>query len=131
MPRRSRLIVFLVSTPLAAFVIVGGLLGAARRAPQQAAEPLKVFSDAEGLIIRNYVDNITNVDKLFDGAMRGLVDDLDSSSAFLQPDEVKAIQAGTPLGPADVGLAVTHQYYMRVIGVRDGSPAARAGIESG
>jgi carboxyl-terminal processing protease len=130
MSRRSRFVILFVSTPLVAFVIVGGLLGAARRVPQQALKPLAPFTDAVGLIINDYVDNV-NIDKVFDGAMRGLVDDLDSSSAYLMPDDVKAIDANTPLGPADVGLVVTHQFYMRVVGIRDGSPAARAKLESG
>jgi carboxyl-terminal processing protease len=63
--------------------------------------------------------------------MRGLADGLDTSSAFLQPDEVKAADSTTPLPSGDTGLVVTRQYYLRVLGVRDGSPAARAGLQSG
>ena len=36
-----------------------------------------------------------------------------------------------PLPPADVGLVVTRQFYLRVLGVRDGSPAAKAGLQTG
>src|SRR4029077_130947 len=37
--------------------------------------------------------------------------------------------AGTPAG--DVGLELTRQYYLRVIAARDGSPAAKAGLQTG
>jgi carboxyl-terminal processing protease len=65
------------------------------------------------------------------GAMRGLSDALDPDSAYLPADLVKAIEQNSNAGPADVGLELTRQYYLRVVSARDGSPAARAGIRSG
>lgn len=63
--------------------------------------------------------------------MRGLVDSMDPSSAYLSAAEVKAIDAATPLPAGDTGLVVTRQFYLRIVGVRDGSPAARAGLKTG
>jgi carboxyl-terminal processing protease len=34
-------------------------------------------------------------------------------------------------GPADIGVELTRQYYLRVVSARDGSPAARAGLRTG
>jgi carboxyl-terminal processing protease len=130
MTRPTRLFVALVSTPLVALVAVGGLVGAPAAAEQQSFKHLRVFQDVLQLVFTAYVEDV-NVDKVMDGAMRGLADQLDTSSAFLQPEEVKAIDSGAPLPPGDVGLVVTRQFYLRVLGVRDGSPAARAGIQSG
>ncbi|MDQ3169425.1 MAG: S41 family peptidase, partial [Acidobacteriota bacterium] len=71
------------------------------------------------------------VDEVMEGALRGLTDGLDGDSAYLTPAEVKLIEAGAAPAPGDVGLAITRQYYLRVVAVRDGSPAHKAGIRSG
>jgi len=129
---RSRLLVFLVSAPLVALVAVGGPLGAgaAGPAPQQNVSQLPVFQDVVRFILGAYVEEV-NIDKVMDGAMRGLADALDPSSAFLTAEEVRALQ-GTATQPAgEVGLIVTRWGYLRIVGVRDGSPAARAGLQTG
>lgn len=132
MSARSRLLVFLVSAPLVALVVVGGSLGAGATTtlPQQHVSQLGVFQDVVGFILRAYVEEV-NIDKVMDGAMRGLADGLDPSSTFLTAEEVRALQAagGAPAG--EVGLIVTRWGYLRVVGVRDGSPAARAGLTTG
>jgi len=65
------------------------------------------------------------------GALKGLADGLDPDSAYLTPDLVKAAEGGQAAGPADVGLVLTRQYYLRIISARDGSPAAKAGLRTG
>src|SRR5690606_1502442 len=129
--RRTRLLALLTSTPLLVLVLVGGMLGAARPAiGQQGFDHLPVFWDVVRLTLGAYVEP-PDVDRLMDGAMRGLTDGLDAASSYLTPEEVRAFDAGTPLPPADTGITVTKQYYLRVVGLRDDSPAARAGIRSG
>jgi carboxyl-terminal processing protease len=128
MSSRSRVLIFLVSTPLAAFLVVGGLLGAST--VQKGVPHLKVFEDVVALIVNAYVEDV-NVDKIFDGAMRGLADGLDSSSGYLTPAEVRTLDANAPPPAGDVGVVLSRQFYLRVIGVRDGSPAKRAGLQTG
>ena len=111
-------------------LIVGGLLGASRPVPQNGVSHLKVFEDVIQLISHAYVEDV-NIDKVFDGAMRGLGDGLDASSAYLMPDEVKSLEANQPLPAGDVGVVLSRQFYLRVVGVRDGSPAQRARIAEG
>jgi len=130
MSSKSRWLVFLVSTPLVALVAIGGLLGASPEVPQQSFPHLRMFQDVLGLVMENYVEPV-DVDRVMEGAMRGLADGLDPSSAYLTPDEVRAVESGGPPPGADVGLVVTRQFYLRVVGVRDGSPAARAGLQTG
>jgi carboxyl-terminal processing protease len=130
MSSRSRWLIFLVSTPLVVFAAVGGLLGASSARTQEEFPHLAVFRDVVSHILQTYVEPV-NPDKVMDGAMRGLVDGLDPSSAYLSAEEVKAIDAATPLAAGDVGLAVTRQFYLRIVGVLDGSPAARAGLKTG
>ena len=102
MTSRTRLWVLAVSTPIIAFVLVGGYLGQAM-AKDETFQHLRVFEDVVGLVVENYVEEV-DVRKAMAGAMRGLADGLDPDSAFLTPELVKAIEANTSEGPADVGL---------------------------
>src|SRR5579872_3963478 len=130
MTTRTRLSVLLISTPLLAFILVGGLRGNASGG-DPVFQHLRVFEDVVSLILNNYVEN-AKIDKVMEGAMRGLADGLDPDSSYLTPADVKAIDAGaSAVPPGDVGLELTRQYYLRVIAARDGSPAAKAGLQTG
>ena len=127
--KRLRLLTLAISTPLVLVVVLGGFRGSAS-AVQGSFPHLRVFEDVISLIMSSYVEEV-QVDEVMEGALRGLADGLDGDSAYLTPSEVKLIEAGTAPAPADVGLAITRQYYLRVVAVRDGSPAHKAGIRSG
>jgi len=135
MTSKSRWLVFLVSTPLVALIAIGGLLSAkaaprtAANASEQAFPHLRVFEDVVSLIMSSYVED-ADADKVMDGAMRGLADSMDPMSAYLTPDEVLLAKNQSALPAGDVGLVVSRQFYLRVVGVRDGSPAARAGLRT-
>jgi carboxyl-terminal processing protease len=130
MTTRTRLSVLLISTPLLAFIIVGGLRGNASGG-DPTFQHLRVFEDVVSLILNNYVET-AKIDKVMEGAMRGMADGLDPDSSYLTAADVKAIDAGASAIPAgDVGLELTRQYYLRVIAARDGSPAAKAGLQTG
>ena len=76
---KTRVSVLLVSTPVLAFVIVGGLMGNTSIAGGQTSQPyqqLGVFQDVVSLVMNNYVGEV-EVDKVMDGAMRGLADGMD------------------------------------------------------
>lgn len=133
MTRTTRWLVFVISTPLVFLVAVGGLIGARAAAPepaQQGFAHLRVFEDVVSLIVSSYVEEI-DVDPVMDGAMRGLADSLDAESAYLTPSDVRALDAGDTRGTADIGVVVARQFYLRAVGVRDESPAARVGLRSG
>src|SRR5262249_27073545 len=91
---------------------------------------LRVFDDVVSLVVNNYVEEV-DVKKAMGGAMRGLADGLDPDTAYLSPDLVKTVETNQPPGPADVGLEASRQHYLRVSSVRDGSPAAKAGLRTG
>jgi carboxyl-terminal processing protease len=129
MSSRTRLVVMSISAPVIAFAIVGGLLGKVM-AREESYQYLKIFDDVVTLVSSNYVEDI-NVNKVMTGAMHGLADGLDPESAYLTPEEVKQVEAGSALPPAGVGLELTRQYYLRVIAARDNSPAAKAGLRTG
>src|SRR4029077_13716653 len=130
MSSRTRLIVMSISAPVIAFAIVGGFLGKVMAGQDAPYQHLKIFDDVVTVIRSQYVEEV-NIDKVMNGAMHGLADGLDPDSAYLTPDEVKQVEAGTPLPAAGVGLELTRQYYLRVIAARDNSPAAKAGLHTG
>jgi carboxyl-terminal processing protease len=130
MTSKTRLSILLVSTPVLAFVIVGGLIGQERSSGDRVFRHLRVFDDVVQLVISNYVEDV-KVDKAMEGALRGLADGLDPDSAYLDTQEVRAIASGEALPDGDVGIELTRQYYLRVIAARDGSPAAKAGLQTG
>jgi carboxyl-terminal processing protease len=129
MSARSRLIVLSISAPVIVFAIVGGFLGKVM-AREDTYQHLRTFEEVTQLVTSNYVEDV-NVDKVMNGAMRGLADSLDPDSAYLSADEVKQAESGAPLPAGDVGIDLTRQYYLRVVSTRDNSPAAKAGLRTG
>src|SRR5436190_21459450 len=116
MSSRTRFIVMTISAPVIAFAVVGGFLGKVM-AREETWPQLRIFGDVVELISSNYVEE-ANIDKVMRGAMRGLADGLDPDTAYLTPDQVKQVEAGTPLPAGDVGIEPTRQYYLRVAASR-------------
>jgi carboxyl-terminal processing protease len=128
---KTRLSVLLLSTPLLAFVVVGGLMGKASAGnDDQTFQHLRVFEEVVQLVMNNYVEEV-KVDRAMDGAMRGLAEGLDPDSAYLTTKQVREVESGAALPEGDVGIELTRQFYLRVIAARDGSPAEKAGIQTG
>ncbi len=127
---KTRLSVLLICTPILAFVIIGGLMGrASALGNDETFQHLRVFDDVVSLVMSNYVEEV-KVDKVMEGAMRGLADGLDPDSAYLNVAQVREVEGGKPLAEGQVGLELTRQFYLRVIAARDNSPAAKAGIQT-
>jgi carboxyl-terminal processing protease len=129
MTTRTRLWVLLVSTPVMAFALVGGYLGHAM-AKDGTFQHLRVFEDVVSLVVNNYVEEV-DVKEAMQGALKGLAEGLDPDSAYLTPELVRAVESNNAAGPADIGVVLIRQYYLRVVSTRDGSPAARAGLRTG
>lgn len=128
---KTRLSVLALSTPILIFVVVGGLMGnTSARGGDDTLQHLRVFEDVVGLVLNYYVEEV-KIDRAMEGAMKGLADGLDPDSAYLNPKQLTEVQSGAPLPEGDVGLELTRQYYLRVVAARDGSPAAKAGLQTG
>src|SRR5215203_3479850 len=87
---KTRLSILLVSTPVLAFVIVGGLMGQERGSGDKVFRHLRVFEDVVTLVRSQYVEEV-KMDKAMEGALRGLADGLDPDSAYLDAEQVKAV----------------------------------------
>jgi carboxyl-terminal processing protease len=126
MKSRARLVVLMVSIPVLAFAVIGGFMGKAL-ARQESYPFLRIFEDVVTLIVNNYVEEV-QVDKVMQGAMKGLADGLDPDTSYLDAAQVKTFETNGSLATGRTGLELTRQYYLKVIAARDGSPAARAGL---
>jgi carboxyl-terminal processing protease len=79
----------------------------------------------------SYVDPVER-GKLVEGAIKGMVENLDPHSNYLPPDEWKQFQSDTEGKFGGVGLEVDGRgEKLIVIAPIEGSPAQRAGIKSG
>jgi len=130
MNHRGRLLVLAVSVAIVAFVAVGGFMNRAMAARGGSFQHLRIFDDVVSLISNNYVEQV-DLDKLMHGAMHGLADGLDPDTAYLDTAQTAAFEKGAALQSGRTGIELTRQYYLRVIAARDGSPAARAGLQPG
>src|SRR5918994_3532357 len=103
MTSKTRLSILLVSTPVLAFVIVGGLMGQERVPGDRVFRHLRVFEDVINLVMQNYVEEV-KVDRAMEGAMKGLADGLDPDSAYLDPNQARAAATSQSLPDGEVGL---------------------------
>ncbi len=103
MTSRTRLIGILVSAPVIAFTVIGGLLAHAMARTDETLATLRVFHDVVSLIMSNYVEQ-PNMESVMRGAMRGLAEGLDSDSAYLTQPQVRQVEGGEQPGAADVGI---------------------------
>jgi carboxyl-terminal processing protease len=132
MNRRGRALVLALSLSIVLFAAVGGFMSGAMAAREEGSsyEHLRIFEDVVSLISNNYVEEV-NIDKVMHGAMHGLADGLDPDSAYLDVSQVGAFEKNELLLAGQTGIELTRQYYLRVIAARDGSPAAKAGLQAG
>lgn len=94
-------------------------------------EQTRLFAEVMERVRRDYVEPIDEKE-LFDSAIRGMVSDLDRHSEFLSADEYQDIRDSTSGRYSGVGLEVSAQdNAILVIAPIEGTPAQRAGIESG
>ncbi len=96
--------------------------------PYAAVEQLgRVLVEVEN----EYVDPVDRT-KLVDGAIKGMVAELDPHSSYMPPDEYQAFQSDTEGQFGGVGIEVeTKNDQLIVLAPIEGSPAERAGVKSG
>jgi carboxyl-terminal processing protease len=131
MTRRGRSVVLAVSLPIVLFAAIGGFMSRAMAARNDSSyQHLRIFEDVVTLITNNYVEDI-DMDKVMRGAMHGLADGLDPDTAYLDAEQVTTFEKAAAEETGETGIELTRQYYLRVIAAREGSPAARAGLQPG
>jgi carboxyl-terminal processing protease len=118
---------------LAAFV--GGMV-AARPLVAGRFDPyhkLAIFTKVLSYIENNYVEDISESELMY-GAARGLTEVLDPHSRFMDPEEYEKLKQETEGNAEIIGIGIDLEKRKRgfvVVSPIEGSPAWRAGIESG
>ncbi len=98
---------------------------------EQSVAQAELLAEVMERVKREYVEPVNDAE-LLDNAIRGMVGDLDRHSAFLDANEYKDIRISTSGAYSGVGLEVsTANGAIVVVSPIDGTPAQRAGIETG
>ena len=123
----------LVSAGILAGVLLSlGITAVAQRGGSPLPlDELRQFSSVFSVIKNNYVEAVTDK-KLIDGAIAGMLSDLDPHSAYLDADAFKEMQSATQGEFGGLGIEVgTEDGVVKVISPIEDTPAARAGIRAG
>ncbi|RJS91595.1 S41 family peptidase [Salinisphaera sp. Q1T1-3] len=98
---------------------------------QVPLEALRKFSAILNQVKTGYVEDVSDK-TLIDNAIHGMVEGLDPHSAYLDPDEYKALQVSTSGQFGGLGVKVQLENgYLRVVSPIDDTPASKAGIKPG
>ena len=90
-----------------------------------------LLAEAMERVKHDYVDDVDH-DRLVESAIRGMLADLDSHSAFLGPEEFDDIRVSTSGRYSGIGVDLgVEDGRVVVLAPVDGSPASRAGILAG
>lgn len=111
------------------------LAAAASAAPAAATalpwQQVKLLADVMQLVKQDYVAPVDDP-TLIDNAIRGMLTGLDPHSAYLDKDDFQQLQIITTDRFGGLGLEVTQQDgAVTVVSPIDGTPAAKAGMQSG
>jgi carboxyl-terminal processing protease len=133
MSHRIRLLLVTVSTALVSYIVVGAVLSRgdtnSSNSSEQSYRDLGVYEEVLSRINSQYVTE-PNLQRVTDGAIRGLLEALDPYSTYFTADQFKAYQAHPNPGPASLGIFLSKRYgYAPVVSVLPGSPADKAGIK--
>jgi carboxyl-terminal processing protease len=128
--QRIRLLVTFFSGVVAA-TVAGGVAGTVGTVAAARYEDLGLFTSVLDLVRRNYVEPIDE-SRLVKGAVRGMLQELDPHSSFLDDDAYREMQVDTKGEFHGLGIEITKRKdgYIEVVAPIDGTPAARAGIRS-
>ena len=132
MVNRNKFVVVLLSTVFVFYAVVGGLLGRATEREGSYSQ-LSVFNEVLSKIRNSYVED-PNLGEVMNGALRGLLESLDSYSTYLSPDEYSRYKKHKTNGNGGLGLELSKEKmlgYAYVIHPIESGPADKAGVKPG
>ncbi|VFR16987.1 Carboxyl-terminal protease [plant metagenome] len=108
-----------------------GITAVAQRGTPLPLEELRQFTSVFAAIKNNYVEPVSDK-ALIDGAITGMLSDLDPHSAYLDAEAFRDMQTATQGEFGGLGIEVgTEDGFVKVISPIEDTPAARAGILAG
>jgi carboxyl-terminal processing protease len=127
---RVKYALILVSSFLAAGLLIGGMIGGA--SAQQSTYPyLSTLQEIMERIQDDYVDE-PNLNEVFQGAIRGMVERVDPHGGYLDAETVAFYQTFDPLKAPGIGVVLSKKFdYPVIVASTPGGPAANAGLGTG
>ena len=131
---RGKITILMLSTAIALYAAVGGILSPWARAQQpinDSGAQLRIFESVLQHIQNDYVDE-PNLEKVRYGALRGLVGGLDPYSSYLTTQQVAEFNANKASNKVGIGAEFSQvSLYLYVVSVTKGSNAEKAGLKAG
>ena len=129
MSMKTKAAILVTSFAVLLFVIVGSLGGVHAASNDGSYRQLQVYSEVLSRVRSEYVEE-PNIPKVTDGALHGLLESLDSNSAYMTPEAYKAFKAHKSDAKAEIGAVFSKRFgYADVVAVLPGSPAEKAGLQ--
>jgi carboxyl-terminal processing protease len=130
--RRQRirfLLTFLAG--IVAAVVATSLANSVNSVAATRYDDLSLFTNVLNLVRRNYVEPVDE-NELIKGAVRGMLQELDPHSSFLDAEAYKEMQVDTRGEFHGLGIEITKskEGYIEVVSPIEGTPADRAGIRA-
>lgn len=120
-----------IASYLAVIFFVGTLFPYAYAAVDSSLKQLRTFVTVLEYVKENYVEP-TDSDTLIEGAIRGVVDELDDFSQYLEPKDYKALQNDTRGDFGGLGIRLAKQDgFVTVMSPMPNTPAFEAGVMPG
>ena len=105
--------------------------GLANNDTQENANEAQLFSAVLDKVREEYVD-VPSDTQLAESSIEELLDNLDPHSTYLDADDYEALQGKTSGDPGGLGIDINmDQGAVEVVATLDGSPARKAGIQTG
>lgn len=103
----------------------------ARAATEDTYQQLETFSNVLNILEKNYVEPI-EVEKVIEGAIKGMLDTLDPHSSFMKPQDFQELQVETKGSFSGIGIEITvRDGILTVVSPIEGTPAQQKGIKAG
>jgi carboxyl-terminal processing protease len=128
---RTKFALVVLSTSLALYAVVGGILATSAQQQNDPGAQLRIFENVLQHIQNDYVDE-PNMEKVRAGALRGLAYGLDPYSTYLTAEQVRDYRAGAGKDQVGIGAELSQvSSYLYVVAPVKGSPADLAGVRAG
>jgi len=99
--------------------------------PQNTYQSLEAFANILDIIEKNYVDEVST-DTIIEGAIKGMLNNLDPHSSYLKPDDFKELKMETQGSFTGIGIEITvKDGFLTVVSPIEGTPAFNNGIKAG
>jgi carboxyl-terminal processing protease len=133
---KRRLIFGFIGALLAVNLVIGAKVYSSSNesAPKDSFYPnMRLFSEVMEKVRRDYVDgtNLTYQDLIY-GSLKGMINELDPHSEFLDPEKYKDLQSDTEGHFGGLGIVIAMKdNFVTVVSPMEDTPGFKAGILSG